>query len=457
MRCYLLIPLHIIRHPHLTDRTEQNNNIAYRGFNIDMQFNVLMYNVNQALQQSENDGVPNIEFYSAGLTQVAIDSLNDIFDDDSRYEEMQNVIKLYIKGHKLPPNFIDKYNLRNENVMCNDSILLKIEGKFVKLIKSLLHTLRFIQHFNANDNHKVNDKIFLENAAPDNFNKNLQSIAENDYAFNESANTGYHAVGNLDLIFEEGIIVIYFREILDSNVLNVLLQPQYLNTPDYKVITEQDNKGNDEVVMKFKYTYTKNDFEIPVAYFTMDLRDLDKSYNFYDDMITDGIFTNIIPDYNDSFDLGEYKKTLRTITTLRIFPTIELLMKYLFFCINRSQKYNNIIDNSTSDFGKLVISAQQFILNNFTGDINTEHLDLFQNTLSNQWNHYNNQVDKLYKDMINSFCDIYQTHLSVGAVVDVNHRKDIMYYTKLMCEVAPSNTQYVFTNRYQNLYAYMIF
>ena len=67
----------------------------------------------------------------------------------------------------------------------------------------------------------------------------------------------------------------------------------------------------------------------------MDVNDNDINYNFYNDLLQNGLFTNIVPDNNKLFDLNAYKNTIQKPTDIKMFSSIEETIASLFFFINR--------------------------------------------------------------------------------------------------------------------------
>ena len=225
--------------------TDQNNHFAYRAFNVDVQFLELIENVNDVLSypQPQKNNVPDIQFDTRNIAQITASNIRQYFNNPQEYRtKIRDPIKIYIRNNQLPYKFIDKYNLHTENVMCNENIITTIETKFVRLISAVSHTLKFIEYFNHMNTNKVVDKLVLRNAAPDDFNKKLHAIALQDYPYDASTQPDGYKPDNLDLIFPEGIIAIYFRDILDQHVLNKLLSPQNVQYPQYQTIIQ--NKRN---------------------------------------------------------------------------------------------------------------------------------------------------------------------------------------------------------------------
>ena len=219
--------------------TDQNNHLAYRAFNVDVQFLELIENVKDVLSypQPQKNNVPDIQFDTRNIAQITANNIRQYFNNPQEYRtKIRDPLRIYIRNHQLPYNFIDKYNLHTENVMCNENIITTIEAKFVRLISAVSHTLKFIEYFHHMNPNKVVDKLVLRDAAPDDFNKKLHAIALQDYPYDAASQPDGYRPDNLDLIFPEGIIAIYFRDILDQHVLNKLLSPQNVQYPQYQTI-----------------------------------------------------------------------------------------------------------------------------------------------------------------------------------------------------------------------------
>ena len=83
----------------------------------------------------------------------------------------------------------------------------------------------------------------------------------------------------------------------------------------------------------FKYCYTRNDFLLPLSYFALDYNDNNNFIDFYDELVSNNRFRNIIPQPN--FSVPAYQQSfpeLQNVTNIRMFDSIdETFMFFLNF------------------------------------------------------------------------------------------------------------------------------